>query len=119
MNEDWLVSVQDAIHETDPRMVEVKIRIAEAAIFNRIHDFSAGSDSLEEQAMFDALGSIRILRSSRRLTRWVLRCKNPPGYTGFNLQLSMCLHAHRNSPNCGGQSRSLLALGCGESAKTL
>jgi len=69
MSEDWLVAVQDAIHETDPQMVEVKIRIAETAIFNRIHDFSASSDSLEEQAMFDALGSIRILRSSRRLSK--------------------------------------------------
>ena len=27
-------------------------------------------------------------------------CKNPPGYTDFNLQLSMCLHTHRNSRNC-------------------
>jgi len=69
MTEDWLAAVQDAIHETDPQMVEVKIRIAEAAIFNRIPDFSASSDSLEEQAMFDALGSISILRSSRRLIK--------------------------------------------------
>lgn len=69
MSEDWLAAVQDAIHETDPQMAEAKIRIAEAAIFNRIHDFGAGPDSLEEQAMFDALGAIRILRSSRRLSR--------------------------------------------------
>src|SRR5215831_2165562 len=68
MSKDWFSAVQDAIHETDPQMVEVKIRIAEAAIFNRIHDFSASSGSLEEQAMFDALGSIRILRSSGRLS---------------------------------------------------
>ena len=69
MNEDWLTAVQDAIHETDPRMAELKIRLAEAAIFNRIHDFGANPDSLEEQALFDALGAIKILRSSRRLSR--------------------------------------------------
>ena len=68
MSKDWLTAVQDAIHETDPQMVEVKIR-AEAEIFSRIHDFSAGPGSLEEQALFDALGAIRILRSSRRLTK--------------------------------------------------
>jgi hypothetical protein len=68
MSEDWLVAVQDAIHETDPQMAEVKIRMAEAAIFDRIHNFSARPDSLEEQALFDALGTIRILRSSRRLS---------------------------------------------------
>jgi len=67
--EDWLAAVQEAIHETDPQMVEVKIRMAEAAILNRINDFSAGPDALEEQAMLDALGAIRILRSSRRLSR--------------------------------------------------
>jgi len=68
-DEDWLAAVQEAIHETDTQMVEVKIRIAEAAIFNRIYDFSAGPDALEEQAMLDALGAIRILRSARRLSR--------------------------------------------------
>jgi hypothetical protein len=69
MNEDWLTTVQDAIHETDPQKAEVKIRLAEAAIFNRIHDFGAHPDSLEEQALFDALGAIKILRSSRRLSK--------------------------------------------------
>ena len=69
MSEDWLTAVQDAIHETDPQMAEVKIRIAEAAVFDRIHDFSASPDALEEQALFDALGAIKILRSSRRLSR--------------------------------------------------
>ena len=54
MSEDWLSAVQDAIHETDPQMAEVKIRIAESAIFNRIHDFSTSPDALEEQAMLDA-----------------------------------------------------------------
>jgi hypothetical protein len=69
MSENWLTAVQEAIHENDPQMVEAKIRIAESAIFNRIHDFSTGPDPLEEQALLDALGAIRILRSSRRLSR--------------------------------------------------
>jgi len=69
MSEDWLTAVQDAIHETDPQMAEAKIRVAEATIFNRIHDFYGSPDSFEEQALFDALGAIRILRSSRRLTK--------------------------------------------------
>jgi len=69
MRQDWLVAVQDAIHETDPHLVEEKIRIAETAILNRIQDLSGGPDALEEQAMLDALGAIRILRSSRRLSR--------------------------------------------------
>jgi hypothetical protein len=69
MSEDWLTAVQDAIHETDPLLAEAKIRIAEAAIFDRIHDFRAGPDALEEQALLDALGAIKILRSSRRISR--------------------------------------------------
>jgi len=69
MRQDWLAAVQDAIHETDPQMVEEKIRIAETAILNRIQDSSGGPDALEEQAMLDALGAIKILRSSRRLSR--------------------------------------------------
>jgi|SRR6476620_10000911 hypothetical protein len=69
MSENWLAAVQDAIHETDPQMAEAKIRIAETAIFSRIHDLSTSPDALEEQAMLDALGAIRILRSSRRLSR--------------------------------------------------
>jgi hypothetical protein len=41
MSKDWLSAVQDAIHENDPQVAEAKIRMAEGAIFNRIHDFSA------------------------------------------------------------------------------
>lgn len=66
MSEDWLTAVQDAIGETDPQTVEMKIQIAELAIFNRIHQFTSGPDSLEEQALYDALAAIRILRSAGR-----------------------------------------------------
>jgi hypothetical protein len=69
MSEDWLTAVQDAIHETDPQLVDAKIRIAEAAIFERMQNFIAGHDPLEEQALCDALGSIKILRSARRLSK--------------------------------------------------
>jgi len=65
----WESVFQDAVHESDPMIAEVKIRIAEAAIFDRIHDFGTGLGSLEEQALFDALGTIRVLRSVRRIPR--------------------------------------------------
>jgi len=69
MSEDWLTAVQDAIHETDPQLVDDKIRIAEAAIFDRMQDFTGCHDPLEEQALCDALGAIKILRSARRLSK--------------------------------------------------
>jgi len=65
----WESVFQDAVHESDPMIAEVKIRIAEAAIFDRIHDFGSSPGSLEEQALFDALGTIRVLRSVRRIPR--------------------------------------------------
>lgn len=65
----WESVFQDAVHESDPKMAETKIRIAEAAIFDRIHDFATGPGSLEEQALFDALGTIKVLRSVRRIPR--------------------------------------------------
>jgi hypothetical protein len=64
---EWETVLQDAVHESDPMMAEVKIRMAEMAIFNRIHDFSTNPGSLEEQALFDALGTIRVLRHVRRI----------------------------------------------------
>jgi hypothetical protein len=67
MNTNWLEALQDAIHETDPRAAELKIRIAETVITDRIGDLDACPDPLEKQALLDALGSIRLLRSTRRL----------------------------------------------------
>jgi len=67
MNNNWLEALQDAIHETDPRTAESKIRIAETVISNRIDNLEACPDPLEKQALLDALGSIRLLRSTRRL----------------------------------------------------
>jgi len=65
----WESVFQDAVHESDPMIAELEIRIAETAIFDRIHDFGTGLGSLEEQALFDALGTIRVLRSVRRIPR--------------------------------------------------
>jgi hypothetical protein len=64
---DWEAALQDAIHEPDPALAEAKIRAAEAAIFRRIDGFSHMLDRQEEQALLDALGAIRILKSARHL----------------------------------------------------
>jgi hypothetical protein len=66
---DWQDVLQAAIHESDPQIIDEKIRAAESAIFARIQDYSGRPDSLEEQALFDALGAVRILRSARRLSK--------------------------------------------------
>jgi hypothetical protein len=62
----WEAAFQEAVHEPDPMMAEAKIRRAEAAIFHRIHHFSANPGSAEVQALFDALGTIRSLRLARQ-----------------------------------------------------
>ena len=61
----WESIFHEAVHEADPTMAALKIRMAELAICDRMNDFSA-SGSLEEQALFDALGTIRDLKSVRR-----------------------------------------------------
>ena len=67
MASDWEEALQDTIHEPAASLAEAKIRAAEAAIFRRIDGFSNVLDRKEGQALFDALGSIRILKSARRL----------------------------------------------------
>jgi len=69
MTVDWQDALQAAIHESDPQIMDEKIRAAETAIFSRMQDFSSRPDSLEEQALFDALGAIRTWRSARRLSK--------------------------------------------------
>lgn len=66
---EWESVFQDAVHESDPMMAKVKIRVAETVIFDRIHEFATSPGSLEEQALFDALGTIKVLRSVRRIPR--------------------------------------------------
>ena len=65
----WESALQDAVHEPDPAAAEAKIRMAEEAIFDRIHDCSTSPGSLEEQELFDALGTLKLLRSVRRMPR--------------------------------------------------
>ena len=67
MNSLWHEKLQEAIHESDPILVELKIVRAERAILERIHDFEPGPSADEEQALLVALGTIRALRSARRL----------------------------------------------------
>ena len=69
MTMDWQDALQEAIHESDPRLKDEKIRAAETAILARMLDFSSHPDSLEEQALLDAMGAVRILRSARRLSK--------------------------------------------------
>jgi len=63
----WHELLQEAIHEADPAVVELKIARAERAILLRLQDFSNGLGVSEEQALFEALGTVRALRSARRL----------------------------------------------------
>jgi len=65
----WESVFQDVVHESDPMAAPAKIRAAEVAIFDRIDDFAQSPGSLEEQALFDALGTIKVLRSVRRISR--------------------------------------------------
>jgi hypothetical protein len=69
MTMDWQDALQEAIHESDPQTMDEKIRAAEAAILARMQDFPSLPDSLEEQAPFDALGAVKVLRSARRLSK--------------------------------------------------
>ena len=57
----WQQAVQEAIAETDANQLKRKIELAEVAVFERIDTFLA-IDSLEEIALFDALGELRALR---------------------------------------------------------
>jgi len=69
----WEVVFHDAVREADTLTEEAKPRRAEMAIFNRIQHFSARPDSVEEQALFDALVTIRLLRTLRRLSELILQ----------------------------------------------
>jgi len=62
----WESVLEGVVHEPDPMLADVKIRMVEEAIFDRIHDYSTSPGSLEEQALFDALGRIRVIRTVRR-----------------------------------------------------
>lgn len=59
----WQLALKNAIAEADPGRARIKIETAELALFHRIHAFALGSNALEEQALFDALDTIRSLKA--------------------------------------------------------
>ena len=60
---EWQDALQDAVHERDPHEIEGRVLRAEIAIFERVHS-PCRVDSIETQALFDALKVLRLLRSS-------------------------------------------------------
>jgi hypothetical protein len=67
----WHRAVQDAVDENNENQVETKIQLAEFAIFERIDLFSRKDYGEEEEALFDALVTVRVLKIRRvgRLSR--------------------------------------------------
>jgi hypothetical protein len=55
----WHRAVQDAVDENDSNQIEMKIQMAELAIFERIHLFSRRDHGEEEEALFEALVVVR------------------------------------------------------------
>ena len=69
---EWQDALQDAVHERDPRELEGRVLRAEVAVFERVHS-PCPVDSIETQALFDALKVLRLLRSSaHRATKSIL-----------------------------------------------
>ena len=67
----WHRAVQDAIDENHSDQIDMKIQLAEFAIFQRIDLFSRRDQGQEEEALFEALVTVRVLkiRRVRRLPR--------------------------------------------------
>ena len=59
----WQLALKNATAEAGPRVARTKIETAEVALFHRIRTFAPGPNVLEEQAMFDALSTIRSLKA--------------------------------------------------------
>ena len=58
----WHRAVQNAIDEKDSNRIELKIQFAEFAIFQRIDLFSRRDQGEEEEALFEALVTVRVLK---------------------------------------------------------
>jgi hypothetical protein len=58
----WYRAVQDAIDEKDSNQIGMKIQLAEFAIFRRIDLFSPVDEGQEEEALFEALVTVRVLK---------------------------------------------------------
>jgi|SRR5215471_392028 len=65
----WQALLQDAVHETEPDKAEAKTHAAEAAILNRLGDTWPSPGFAEEQELFQALDTIRLLKGSQRLSK--------------------------------------------------
>ncbi len=61
----WYRAVQDALDENDPIQIETRLQLAEVAIFERIDMFSRADHGEEEEALFDALVIVRVLKIRR------------------------------------------------------
>ena len=58
----WHRFVQDAIDEKDSDQIGMKIELAEFAIFQRMDLFSRRDEGKEEEALFEALLTVRVLK---------------------------------------------------------
>ena len=61
----WQNALEEALQETDPAQMKVKIQKAETAIFGRFERINPGQDIGEEQALYNALGALRVLTMRR------------------------------------------------------
>lgn len=63
----WQSALEEALRETDPTQMKLKIQRAERAIFGRFERINPGQDIGEEQALYNALGARRVLTMRRTL----------------------------------------------------
>ena len=59
----WQNALEEALQ--DPAQMKVKIQKAETAIFGRFERINPGQDIGEEQALYNALGALRVLTMRR------------------------------------------------------
>jgi hypothetical protein len=57
----WQHALEEALLETDPTQMKVKIQRAETAIFGRFERINPGQDVGEEPALYTALGALCVL----------------------------------------------------------
>jgi len=57
----WQDALEAALQETDPEQILLRVRNAETMIFGRIEEINPGQDIGEEQALYDALGALRVV----------------------------------------------------------
>lgn len=61
----WQDALEEALHENDPEQIRAKVRNAETMIFGRIEEITPGRDVGEEQALYNALGALKVLAMRR------------------------------------------------------